>query len=195
MGLGVLGGSFDPVHLGHLILAEEVREELGLERVVFVPAGQPWLKGRGVSPDSHRLEMVRRAIADNPAFALSTVEIDRPGPTYTVDTLEALGGEGAGLVFLMGWDALAGLPRWHQPQRIIQLCHLAVVPRPGFPPPDVPALERELPGIASRLHLLARPVLDISASLIRQRVKEGRSIRYLVPPAVGEYIKAQGLYR
>lgn len=193
--MGVLGGSFDPVHLGHLIVAQEAQEELGLGKVLFIPAGQPYLKGRELSLAPHRLGMVRLAIAGNPAFEVSPVELDREGPSYTVDTLSGLQRQEQDLVLLLGWDALMELPRWHHPERLLRLCRLAVVPRPGFPFPDLPSLEKALPGIRDRLHLLSWPVLDISSSLIRQRVKQGRSIRYLVPPAVGQYIEERGLYR
>ena len=135
MKLGVLGGTFDPIHVGHLIIAQEAVVEAGLDRVLFVPAGQPWLKaGSPVSAGKHRLEMTRRAVSTNDRFAVSSIEIDRPGPTYTVDTLEALRqGEGAGhsLHFILGMDSLENLHRWSRPERLFDLCTLLAVSRPG----------------------------------------------------------------
>ena len=196
MKLGVLGGTFDPVHLGHLILAEVAREQLGLERVLFVPAGQPWRKGeRTVATAEQRVAMLRLAMAGNASFELSTVELERPGPSYTVDTLQWLHEQrpGAELLFLLGADALVDLPHWHQPQRIQELATLAVARRSGEPQTD---LESE--GHADRTGYLVpldMPFVEISASEIRERVRSGRSIRYLVPDAVEAYIREQGLYR
>jgi nicotinate-nucleotide adenylyltransferase len=133
--IGVLGGTFDPIHIGHLVVAEEARTKLGLSEVLFVPAGQPWLKqGHSITPAAHRVEMVRRAIADNPYFKLSTLEVERPGPSYTVDTLtllqDQLSGE-ASLFFIIGRDTLAELPLWKEPEKVVQLCRLVVPPRLG----------------------------------------------------------------
>lgn len=194
--MGVLGGTFDPVHLGHLIIAQEASYRLGLERVLFLPAGQPWLKeGRPITPAHHRLEMLRRAIAGDPAFALSTLEVERPGPSYTVDTLPLLKREARGeLYFILGLDSLADLPRWHQPERLIRLCRLVGMPRPGYSSLDLAALERAIPGVGERVVLLPDPEIGISATEIRGRVARGQPIRYLVPEAVEGYIREQGLY-
>lgn len=195
MRLGVLGGTFDPIHLGHLILAETAREELALERVLFVPAGDPWRKqGRWVASSKHRLAMVRLAVANIPEYQVSTLEVDRPGPSYTADTLEAIAGNnpGAELYLLLGQDALADLPYWRYPQRIAELAVLAVAPRPGF---ETAAAEAQASlGISGRIRWLDMPAIDISASAIREKVRAGRSIRFLVPAAVEEYIRLQGLY-
>ena len=125
MNIGVLGGTFDPIHMGHLIIAEEVRARLDLAEVLFIPAGQPWLKpNNAISPAQHRVEMVRLAISDEPSFKISTMEIERPGPSYTVDTIIELSGQiGAGdkLFFILGWDNLIQLPRWHEPSRLVKL--------------------------------------------------------------------------
>ncbi|MFQ5880391.1 MAG: nicotinate-nucleotide adenylyltransferase [Dehalococcoidia bacterium] len=198
MRIGVLGGTFDPIHVGHLILAEAARQELSLARVLFVPAREPWRKiGRELAPAHHRLGMVRLAIADNPCFSVSTVELEQPGPSYTADTLAALqeemGPEGE-LFFILGQDALADLPYWKDPQRIIAQACLAVAQRSGWPLPSEAWLEEAVPGIAARLVPSPMPTIDISASAIRRRCREGRSIRYLVPSAVEEYIQAHGLY-
>ena len=154
MKLGVLGGTFDPIHVGHLIIAQEAAVEAGLDRVLFVPAGQPWLKaGSPVSPGQRRLEMVRRAVSGNYRYAVSAVEIERPGPTYTVDTLEALReGEGAGhsLHFIMGMDSLENLHRWSRPERLFDLCKLLAVSRPGHQDFDMTTLDAIRPG-ASRM--------------------------------------------
>jgi nicotinate-nucleotide adenylyltransferase len=194
--IGVLGGTFNPVHLAHLVLAEVAREELRLDRVVFVPAGQPWRKsGREIASRSDRLEMLHLATADNPAFEVSSLEIDREGPSYTEVTLKALQGEnpGAELFFILGRDALTDFPHWHDPQRIAELATLAVAER------DDTALggegEADLSGFHVRLCHLHMPRVGITATAIRENVREGRSIRYLVPDAVAAYIAERGLYR
>jgi len=200
MNIGVLGGTFDPIHMGHLIIAEEVRARLDLAEVLFVPAGQPWLKlnnANAISPPEHRLEMVRLAIADEPAFKLSTMEIDRPGPSYTVDTMAELGSQiGADdkLFFILGWDNLNQLPRWHQPSRLVELCRLVPVRRVGFASPDLDSLEAAVPGLAKSLVMLDTPQIEISASEIRARVARGLSIHQLVPEPVEKYIRENGLY-
>jgi len=198
MNIGVLGGTFDPIHVGHLILAEEVRARLKLAEILFVPAGQPWLKvDSPISPAEHRVEMVRLAIAGKPQFALSTMEIERAGPTYTVDTiaeLKARLGAGDELFFILGWDNLAELPQWRQPSRLIRMCRLVAVPRPGSPCPDLKALEAVIPGLSQSVILLDEPKVDISASAIRNRVAQGLSIRHLVPESVDEYIRQHKLY-
>lgn len=200
--IGILGGTFDPVHIGHLAIAEETREALDLERVVFLPAGLPVHKpGRPVSPAEDRVAMVAAAIADNPAFAVSRAEVDRPGPSYAVDTLETLvaqaraGGDAADFVFILSSEAYAGLPTWRRPERIVDLCWMAVVPRPGATPADPVAMARLVPGAARRTIVLDGPTLAVSGSIIRARVAAGRSIRYLVPDAVIAYISDHGLYR
>lgn len=196
MNIGVLGGTFDPIHLGHLIVAEEARTRLGLEEVVFVPAGQPWLKrDRDITPALHRVEMVRLAIADNPHFRVSTLEVDRQGPSYTVDTLALLQkqlGHGTALFFILGRDTLTELPLWKEPQRVIQLCRLVVPPRLGAR--DLKHLDTAIPGLRDRLIQLDMPVIGISSSEIRRRVAKGLPIRYWVPPQIEKYIWEQKLY-
>ena len=197
--VGVLGGTFDPVHLGHLILADEAREALALDRLLLMPAAQPWRKSeREVTAAHHRLAMLRLAVADNPAFDVSTIEIDRGGPTFTVETLAALRAEmaaAAELVFLLGEDALLDMPHWRDPAGILRLARLGVAARPGGPPIDVDALERALPDLRARVEVVPMPLIDISSTDIRRRVREGRSIRYLLPRPVQEYIAEHGLYR
>jgi len=196
--IGVLGGTFDPIHKAHLMLAEEARARLNLAMVVFVPAGQPQLKkNHDISPAEYRLQMVRLAIAGEPDFRLSTVEIERAGPSYTVDTIARLreeSGKGDEIFFIMGWDGLAQLPKWHEPSRLIEMCYLVAAPRPGYAPPDLKAMETSIPGISRRVVLMDKPKLDVSASAIRERVANGLPISHLVPEPVDRYIKQQKLY-
>jgi len=197
--VGVLGGTFDPIHSGHLVIAEEARLRFGLNKVLFVPAGTPWLKtNREITPAVHRVEMVKRAIAGNASFELSPIEIDRPGPSYSVDTVAALqqqSGAGAKIFFLIGWDSLAELPQWKEPGRLIQLCKLVAVIRPGFSRQDLKSLETSVPGINQSVVWLDIPPIDISSSDIRDRVAQGLSIHGLVPDDVESYIAENKLYR
>jgi nicotinate-nucleotide adenylyltransferase len=197
--VGVLGGTFDPIHNGHLAIAEEVREAIGLLEVIFIPAGQPWMKAnKQITPANHRLEMTRLAIEGKPYFKLSALETDNPDPTYTVDTLEILKGEFGGralLYFIMSWETLEELPRWKEPDRLIQLCRLVVTPRAGFPHPDMTVLQDKIPGLAERAILLEKPVLDISATDIRKKLAKGLPVSGMVPEKVERYIKENGLYR
>jgi len=198
MNTGVFGGTFDPIHLGHLAVAEEVRTSLGLAEVLFVPAGQPWLKAdRSISPAKHRVEMVKLAIAGNPHFKLSSCEVDRPGPSYAVDTIDILHhqlGTEAKLFFLLGSDALSELPQWKEPSRLIQICHLVAFTRPGFALPPLEPLESAIPGLSQHVTFVEAPQIDISATQIRNRVSRGASLHGLVPQAVERYILEQGLY-
>jgi nicotinate-nucleotide adenylyltransferase len=198
MNIGVMGGTFDPIHKGHLIVAEEVKARLSLAEIIFVPAGQPWLKANSpISPAEHRVRMLRLAIADKTCCRLSTMEIERAGPTYTVDTIaelqNQLGAEDE-LFFILGWDSLAELPQWHEPSRLIKLCYLVAVPRLGYPAPDFKALEADVPGLSQRVIMLDTPEIDVSATSIRNRVAQGLSIAHLVPEAVDEYIRKHKLY-
>lgn len=196
--LGVLGGTFDPPHVAHLAVAEEAREALGLERVLFVPAGRPWQKAaRDVTPGPIRLAMLERAIAGNPAFAVDGREVERPGPSYTVDTLAALVAEGAGPDpwFILSAEALAGFATWREPQRILGLARLCVAPRGSRPEAAVAALLARFPEAAGRLAVLDGPRFDLSSTEIRGRVRAGRSVRYLVPDGVAELITRYALYR
>lgn len=200
MNIGMFGGTFDPVHLGHLIVAEESRVRLGLERVLFVPAGMPWMKAlrRDVTPAAHRVAMVRLAIASNPHFELSTIDVERPGSSYSVETVGRLRqslGPGAEIYFILGCDSLNQVDRWKEPGRLISMCHMVAAPRPGCRPPDLERLEKLFPGVTERTVLLEMDPIGISSSEIRRRVAEGGSIRYLVPPEVEAYIRAEGLYR
>jgi nicotinate-nucleotide adenylyltransferase len=197
-----MGGTFDPVHYGHLVVAEEVRATLNLTEMVFVPAGQPPHKpGAAITAVEHRIAMLKLAIASNPYFSLSRVDVDRAGPSYTVDTLQLLRqqwGEGTALYFVVGWDSLEELHTWHDPAgMLVQLTALVAIHRPGYQ--EVPGyrqrLEEWLPAIRHRLLTMPAPQLDISATDLRQRVAEGRPIKYQVPEVVEQYIAEHGLYR
>jgi nicotinate-nucleotide adenylyltransferase len=194
--LGILGGTFDPIHIGHLAIAEDARSALGLGRILFIPAGhQPLKGGNHAATPSQRFEMVALACHDNPAFEPSALEIERTGPSYTVTTLETLAARAdATLHFILGADALADLPRWRAAEQIVKLARIAAIARPGYTP-DLERLSMALPGIRERLTLIEGPALSISSSDLRQRVAEGRSIRYLTPDRVVAYINEHSLYR
>ena len=198
MKIGVMGGTFDPIHQGHLMVAEEVRTRLNLAEVIFIPAGQPWMKpDSSISAAEHRVQMVRLAIADKPYFRLATMETERAGPSYTIDTITELKtqlGTGDELFFILGWDSLAQLPAWRDAPRLIKLCCLVAVPRPGYSLPDLDSLEAIIPGLSQRLITLDKPAIDVSATEIRKRVAQGLSIDHLVPEPVGEYIRQHKLY-
>ncbi len=196
--LAILGGTFDPVHYGHLGLAAAARRSLGLDTVIFMPAGRPWMKeGRAVTAPASRAAMLARATRGRPGYHLSRLEVARPGPSYTRDSLaqvrEKLAPEDE-LYFILSWQTLAELPRWYQPAEVIRLCRLAVAPRPGASRPDLAVLEKALPGISNRVVWLEMPPRDISATGIRRRAARGENLTGLVPPAVAAYIREQGLY-
>ncbi len=198
MNIGVLGGTFDPIHNGHLIVAEETKVRLNLAEILFMPAGLPWLRmNTPISAVEHRVQMVRLAIGDKPYCKLSTMEVERAGPSYTVDTIAELRGQlGAGseLFFILGWDCLAELSKWREPERLIKMCYLVAVPRVGCSVPDLKSMEAAIPGLAERVIMLDTPEVDITASAIRDQVAQGLSISHLVPEPVDKYIREQGLY-
>lgn len=185
--IGVFGGSFDPPHLAHLVIAEQARAQAGLDRVLWVPARQSPLKTDfPQAPASHRLAMVKLAIEGHEGFAVWDGELHRPGPSWTVDTLAVLKDEHADwdLHLVIGEDSLAGLSHWREPERIRHLARLVVYPRPGVDTPvDGDALSLDV------------PLLEVSSTDIRRRIRDGESIRYLVPDAVHRYIDHNGLYR
>jgi nicotinate-nucleotide adenylyltransferase len=200
--VGVLGGTFDPVHYGHLVIAEEVYATLQLAEVVFVPAGQPPHKTNvEITAAEHRLKMLELAIASNPHFTISRVDLDRPGPSYTVDMLKLLRrqmGEHTAIYFIIGGDSLEDLLSWHDSSGILeQLTHLVAVRRPGYSESEAfyDSLEARLSGIKQRLLVVDAPQFDISATDLRQRVAEGRPIKYQTPESVESYIVQYGLYR
>jgi nicotinate-nucleotide adenylyltransferase len=195
--VAVLGGTFDPIHHGHLFAAEEVAARLGLPRVIFMPCGQPPHKTRGdLSPAADRHEMAVLATASNPRFEVSRLEIERDGPSYTIDTLSALRrtlGQAAEVYFIAGADAVLEIMTWKQPDAVLAECRMVAVHRPGY---DLAQLATVLgPERAARIQPVAVHTLDISATDLRRRVREGRSLRYLTPEPVIEYIAQRGLYR
>ncbi len=198
MKIGFLGGTFDPIHLGHLQIAEEARKSLDLSEVILIPAGQPAIKTSPlITPAEERLDMVCLAVSDSPYLKVSAIETERSGPSYTVDTLAQLRNYYASddeIYFILGWDSLRQLPDWRDPVRIVEMCHLVGVPRPGSQRPDLEVLEARIPGISQKVILLEKPLIDISASSIREMVARGTSIEHLVPGAVAEYIREHKLY-
>ncbi len=196
MRLGIFGGTFDPIHLGHLILAEQAREACALDRLLLVVTGAPPHKLGERTAVGHRLEMARIAVAGNPGLEVSDIEAIRPGPHYSVETLEQLTRihPDAELFFLIGADTLFELPGWREPDRIAQLARIVVINRPGYDaidPEQVPTLSASARGF----QFVTVPPIGIASSDIRERASRGRSIRYLVPRAVEAYIDAHRLYR
>jgi nicotinate-nucleotide adenylyltransferase len=198
MKIGVIGGTFDPIHLGHLAVAEEAHHLLGLSEVRFMPAGHPYFKEAGdISPSADRVNMVNLAIAGRAYFNISLLEVQRPGPSYAVDSMATMKKElGAGddLYFILGWDSLMTLHLWFEAARLIRICRIVAAPRPGYPPPDISQIEKKLPGISERTVVMDKPLVDISATRIRQRVRQGLPIDRLVPEAVAKYIREKNLY-
>jgi len=195
--LGILGGTFDPPHNGHLLIAREAQTQLGLTQVLFAPTRQPPHKNAAEhTAIEHRLEMVRLAIAPYPQFVLSRVDVDRPGPTYTVDTLRLLHeqfGNSVELFFIMGMDSLANILTWRTPEQLIRLCKLAVFQRPGFAA-NLDELEQQVPGVSECVVFLQSSALDIAASDLQKRVRAGQSIADMVPEEIERYIKKNSLY-
>lgn len=187
-----MGGTFDPIHHGHLVCGEEARYQFGLDEVIFVPAGRPWQK-RNVSPAEDRFQMTVIGTADNAAFSVSRAEIERPGPTYTTETLDSFRqvlGESVALYFITGADAVLQILSWKEPEEVLSKAHFIAARRPHF---DFEALGADQ--FAGRVSPMEIPSLAISSTDIRRRVAEGRPIRYLVPPAVGRFIEERNLYR
>ncbi len=196
--LGIFGGTFDPPHLGHLILASEARAQLHLDRLLWVLTSIPPHKlSQTITPAEDRLAMLRLALDDEPGFEISRVDIDRPGPHYSTDTLRLLrkANPGATLVFLLGEDSLRDLLTWHEPALVVAECdEIGVMQRPGVLT-DLSYLELQVPGISAKIRPVDAPLLEIASHEIRRRVAEGRPFRYYVPEAVYQYILKQGVYR
>jgi nicotinate-nucleotide adenylyltransferase len=199
MRIGIFGGTFDPPHLGHLILAAEAYHQLKLDKLLFVLTSDPPHKqDLLISPFPERLAMLEAAIADNPAFALSRVEVDRPGPHYAVDTMRLLKKEFPGdtLIYLMGGDSLRDLPiNWHKPDEFIAACDVLGVMRRPQDEIDLESLEAEIPGVSAKIEFMNAPLLEIAARQIRRRVAEGRPYRYYLPDAVCQIIQEKKLYQ
>jgi nicotinate-nucleotide adenylyltransferase len=194
--LGIMGGTFDPIHYGHLVTAEEALHQFDLDRVIFVPTGSPWMKEHEVvSPAEDRYLMTVIATASNPRFRVSRIEVDRDGPTYAVDTLRSLKTElgfDADLFFITGGDAVLEIFQWKEPQELFDLAHFIAATRPGY---DIAAFESHAPNHHPRITVMSIPALAISSTDIRTRVAKGRPIRYLVPEGVNSYVQKAGLYR
>lgn len=200
--IGILGGTFDPFHLGHLGLARAARDILGLERVLVVPAAEPPHKrGRPISPGDVRLALVEAGIAGEPRIEASGIELDRPGPSYTVDTIAALAdaerdaGRTPDITVILSAESFAGLPAWHEPERLLDLARVAVAPRAGHAPPDPAWIAARFPGRTDRIDLVEAPQVDVSASDIRRRAAAGEPLDGLVPHGVADAIAANRLYR
>ncbi len=190
--IGVLGGTFDPIHLGHLIIAEIVREEIALDQILFLPARiHPLKKNDRITPPGHRLRMLELAVRDNPAFSVSKMELQRENTSFTVDTLRQLRETFSThtLYFLMGLDNVNQFHLWKEPEEIIRLCQVVVLGRPGIEPHE------EARQFLPYFKFLDIPLLEISSTDIRNRVRQGKSIRYLVPRDVENYIREHRLYR
>lgn len=199
--VGILGGSFDPPHAGHLMIAREARERVGLDRVLFIPAGEQWLKeGQDVAPAAHRLAMTRLLIGSTAGFVVSDMEVTRPGPTYTVDTLRELretSPPGTEYFFILGEDSVADLPRWHEPQDLVTLCRFIAMPRAdGAGRPDLTAAYDAIPGLREKVTVLEdAPRMDVSSSSVRSMVRAGEDLSGLVPDEIVDYLNLHGLYR
>lgn len=195
--LGILGGTFDPIHFGHLVIAEDARVYLGLAKVLFVPAFHPPHKThRAYSTFEHRVRMVQLGIQGNKHFELSLIEAERPGLSYTVDTLRELQshlGQNAELYFIVGMDSLSNLTSWYRPAELLTRCRLVVAERAGYQA-DLATLEKAIPNLRQRLELIDTPELSISSTDLQRRLASGMAIRYQVPPSVEKYIRAQRLY-
>lgn len=198
MKIGILGGTFDPPHNGHLHMARAAQDALGLAEIIFMPAKQPPHKlDDPVSPLETRVAMLERALAGEPTFVISMLEAERQGPSYTVETLRILRrelGDDAEIFFIIGEDSLVNFPTWHQPHEIVKLCKLAVLQRPKYDV-DLDALDKRVPGVKASVVLIRARELDISSSDIRERVARGESIRKLVPARVADYIESHHLYQ
>jgi nicotinate-nucleotide adenylyltransferase len=195
---GVFGGTFDPIHLAHLAIAEAARDTFALRRVLFVVAARPPHKpGVPITPVDHRLAMVEAAVAGNAAFETSRIEVDRDGPSYTVDTLAGLRARDPDdhLALILSAESYAELPTWREPARILRLADLIVAPRDGYPDVDEGLIAARFPEATTAIGFLDGPRMRLSASEIRDRAAAGRSVRYLVPDAVATYIGDHGLYR
>lgn len=194
--VGVMGGTFNPIHIGHLVTAEEALFAFALREVVFVPAGHPWQKERSnVADAEHRYLMTVIATAPNSHFRVSRMEIDREGPTYTIETLRRLRSElgDVELYFITGADAILQILSWKDPHEVLSEARFIAATRPGY---DLDRLEKELPeGFEDRVHVLEIPALAISSTDIRRRVRDGRPVRYLLPEGVARYVEKNGLYR
>lgn len=200
MRIGIFGGSFDPPHFGHLILAEQCREQAELDQVWFVPAARPPHKlGSPPSDMRHRVSMLQSVLTGKPGYRVDSLEADRPGPSYTADTLDELHRRHPGYEwhYLLGGDSVPDLPTWHEPARIVAVAGLIVMQRHGTTVPSADAVAKSIgvPLSQLRMHIIDVPLIELASRDIRRRVAEGRSIRFMVPESVEDYIKQHQLYR
>lgn len=196
--VGIFGGSFNPLHQGHLILAEFASESIGLDRVLFAPVLHPPHKdGSGMTPIEHRLAMISTSITDNSRFELSLVDVERPGPHYSVDTVQIIQDQypHSQLYFVMGGDAFKDFPLWYHPQEMVKYCRLAVMRRPSSRPVQPDMHEATMPHLKDRVDMIEAPPIGISSTRIREQLQVGKSVRYLVPNPVLKYIQDNQLYR
>lgn len=192
--LGLMGGTFDPPHVAHLLIAEAARIEFSLDEVIWLPAGDPPHKGDDVTDQEHRYAMTLLATADHPHFRVSRLELERQGPSYTLYTLQhfAAAFPEVELYFLVGGDSVLDLMNWHRPEEILRLCEIVGVTRPGY---DLGLMSELLPmEFLSRIHALEQPGFDISSTQLRARIRAGESIRYFTPPSVADYLAKHRLY-
>lgn len=195
--VGIMGGTFDPIHIGHLIISEEVREKFNLDYVLFVPARVPPHKQESAKEAIHRYNMVKLAIKGNPRFCVSDIEMKRNGPSYTIDTLREfrqIYGKDTDLYFIAGTDTIRDLPNWNDHKELLSLCEFIGATRPDGTD-DIEDIITYFGDLGSRIHRLRVPKLEISSTELRQRLKEGRNVRYLLPDAVLQYIKIHGVYK
>ena len=196
--IGLFGGTFDPPHLGHLILASEAQIQLELDRLLWILTPEPPHKQEQlITSVDDRLAMVQLATADNKSFEISRIELDRPGPHYTLDTINLIAEQnpGADIVPIIGGDSLHDLPKWHEPQKLVYACHWIGVMRRPYQAANLDELESQLPGIRSKIHYVDAPLLEIASREIRSRIAEGKSVRYYLPASVYEYINQHQLYQ
>lgn len=198
MRIGILGGTFDPIHNAHLIIAEQARRKAALDQVLFIPAGDPWLrKDPNITPKELRLEMTRLAVEGEGGFSVSSIEVERPGPTYTVETIEALVAEWSPEVeptLILGIDAVLALHRWRDPERLLGLCGVTAVLRPGHQEDSLAEIKKALPSLEKKMTIIGESGTPISGTDIRERIKNGKSIEGLVPEAVARFIENKKLY-
>ena len=198
--VGILGGSFDPPHAGHLMIAREAKERADLDAVLFIPAGEQWLKeGQDVAPATHRLAMTHLLVGSTPALEVSDIEVTRPGPTYTVDTLQELRQSSppdTEYFFILGEDSVTDLPRWHRPQELVTLCRFIAMPRvDGTGRPDLSAAYDAIPGLREKVSILEdAPRMNVSSSSVRKMMGSGDDLRGIVPDNIVKYITAHRLY-
>lgn len=195
--VGIFGGTFDPIHMGHMIVAETIMDEFALDRVVFIPAAEPPHKqGREISSAKHRYMMTLLATCSNPRFNVSDIELRRSGPSYSKDTLAELTkqhGSDNDFYFIVGADSIVSLHTWNRPDELLRMCHIVGASRPGCMP-DMTEIRQHFGELAEKIHCLETPELEISSTDIRQRVRDGKTIRYIVPDAVEQYIYKERLY-